>query len=106
MSPSTCPAGEGGGSRGCKALDRGMGRGGDEPVARWAEAAPGPLLLWASKGQGPAARGLRTLEVRIPLKLSGLWLSSSRMEANEMNKPMWEKVPSPAFKQVMPGDII
>lgn len=55
MSPSTCPAGEGGGSRGCKALDRGMGRGGDESVARWAAAAPGPLLLWASKGQGPAA---------------------------------------------------
>ena len=55
MSPSTCPAGKGGGSRGCKALDRGMGRGGDEPVARWAAAAPGPLLLWASKGQGPAA---------------------------------------------------
>lgn len=66
----------------------------------------GPSSFGRAKVKDPQRRRLRTLEVRIPLKLSGLWLSSSRMEANEMNKPMWEKVPSPAFKQVMPGDII
>lgn len=44
MSPSTCRAWEGGGSWSCRALDRGMGGGGDELVARWAAvaaAAPG-----------------------------------------------------------------
>ena len=53
MSPSTCPAGEGGGSRGCKALDRGMGRGGDESVARWAAAA-----VWGTTrgGEGSSPR--------------------------------------------------
>ena len=66
----------------------------------------GPSSFGRAKVKDPQRRRLRTPGVRIPLKLSGLWLSSSRMEANEMNKPIWEKVPSPAFKQAVQGDII
>ncbi|XP_055407166.1 uncharacterized protein LOC129630692 [Bubalus kerabau] len=67
------------------------------PGGRWRR--QGPSSFGRAKVKDPQRRGLRTLVVRIPLKLSGLWRSSSRMEVNEMNKPMWEKVPSPAFKQ-------
>lgn len=65
MSPSTCPAWEGGGSWSHYAQDGRMAGGGDKPVARWAAAAapgapplpPGKLMSGAPRPGGRVPQG-------------------------------------------------